>query len=50
MGAAQIVNTFLEQENAIERVVFVCFGQRDYHIYLHAVREIFDAQASLQPE
>ena len=48
--AAQTVKTFLEQESAIELVVFVCFGQRDYHIYLHAVREIFDAQASLQPE
>lgn len=45
--AAQTVKTFLEQESAIERVVFVCFGQRDYHIYLNTVREIFDTQASL---
>lgn len=34
------VRTFLENDATIEKVVFVCFSQRDYTVYQSAVREI----------
>lgn len=31
---------FLEQNATLERVIFVCFGKRDYNTYVHALLEI----------
>ncbi len=35
------VKTFLEKDTTLERVIFVCFGQRDYERYLDVLKEIF---------
>ena len=39
--AVSTVKTFLEEHPALEKVIFVCFGQHDYRVYQDALREIF---------
>lgn len=39
--AAKTVKAFLEDEESIEKVVFVCFGQHDYQVYQDAIKEVF---------
>lgn len=39
--AVKTVKAFLEQEQRIEKVIFVCFGQRDYQVYQETVQEMF---------
>lgn len=39
--AAKTVKAFLEQEQRIEKVWFVCFGRHDYQVYQEAVQEVF---------
>lgn len=38
--ALQTVKAFLEEHPSIRKVVFVCFGQRDYQIYQQAAASI----------
>ncbi len=38
--AVRTVKGFLEKNTSIERVVFVCFGEKSYDCYLTAVKEI----------
>ncbi len=40
--AARTVKAFLENEEGVEKVIFVCFGQRDYQVYQEAVKEVFE--------
>ena len=39
--ALQTVKTFLANDATIQKVSFVCFGQRDYQIYQRAAKEVF---------
>jgi len=39
--ALKTVKSFLEQHASIQKVVFVCFGQHDYHIYQQTMEEVF---------
>lgn len=39
--AVSEVKTFLEKDTTLEKVIFVCFGQRDYERYLDVLKEIF---------
>ena len=39
--AVKTVKAFLEQEEKIDKVLFVCFGQHDYQVYQEAVQEVF---------
>ncbi|PIE35066.1 O-acetyl-ADP-ribose deacetylase [candidate division KSB3 bacterium] len=39
--AATTVKTFLEEQTALEKIIFVCFGQRDYQVYQQAVKDVF---------
>lgn len=40
--AVNTVKAFLENNESIEKVVFVCFGQHDYQIYQDAAKEVFE--------
>lgn len=40
--AVNTVKAFLENDESIEKVVFVCFGQHDYQIYQDAAKEVFE--------
>ncbi|GAK56465.1 Appr-1-p processing protein [Candidatus Vecturithrix granuli] len=42
--AAKTVKAILEQEQRIEKVFFVCFGQHDYQVYQEAVKEVFGTE------
>lgn len=39
--AVKTVKAFLEQEEKIDKVLFVCFGQHDYQVYQDAMQEVF---------
>ena len=39
--ALQTVKTFLENDDRIQKVIFVCFGSHDYQVYQRAVKEVF---------
>ena len=39
--AANTVKTFLENNERLEKVIFVCFGQHDYQVYRQTVAEVF---------
>ena len=39
--ATRTVKAFLEQDETIEKVIFICFGQHDYNVYQEAVKEVF---------
>jgi O-acetyl-ADP-ribose deacetylase (regulator of RNase III) len=39
--AARTVKAFLENDESIQKVQFVCFGQHDYQVYQEAVEEVF---------
>ena len=43
--AALETKKFVEQNEAIEKVLFVCFGRSAYEIYFEAVREVFNTEA-----
>ena len=38
--AIRTVKTFLENDESIQKVLFVCFGQHDYQVYQEAVEEV----------
>ena len=38
--AVSEVNKFLQSNNSLEQVIFVCFGQNAYHSYLQVMREM----------
>ncbi len=42
--AVKTVKTFLENTPDIDNVIFVCFGQHDYQVYLEAIKDVFDDQ------
>ncbi len=42
--AVNTVKTILEQEQRIEKVYFVCFGQHDYQIYQNTVQKVFETK------
>jgi O-acetyl-ADP-ribose deacetylase (regulator of RNase III) len=39
--ALKTVKTFLEYNESIQKVIFVCFGSHDYQVYQRAVKEVF---------
>ena len=39
--ALKTVKSFLEDHESLQKVVFVCFGQRDYGVYQQAFAEVF---------
>ena len=38
--AIKEVKDFLEKNNSIEKVTFVCFGRKDYEVYVNAFTEV----------
>jgi O-acetyl-ADP-ribose deacetylase (regulator of RNase III) len=41
--AIRTVKTFLKAHQTLQRVIFVCFGQHDYHIYQEAAVQILES-------
>jgi O-acetyl-ADP-ribose deacetylase (regulator of RNase III) len=39
--ALKTVKTFLENDNSLENVIFVCFGRHDYQVYQRAIQDVF---------
>lgn len=39
--ALNTVKTFLEKNESIQKVTFVCFGSHDYQVYQRAIKEVF---------
>ncbi len=39
--ALKTVKAFLENDESIQKVIFVCFGSHDYQVYQRAVKEVF---------
>lgn len=39
--ALKTVKAFLEGDESIQQVLFVCFGGHDYQVYQRAIREVF---------
>lgn len=39
--ATKTVKAFLEHDETIEKLIFVCFGHHDYQVYQEAVQEVF---------
>jgi O-acetyl-ADP-ribose deacetylase (regulator of RNase III) len=40
--ALKTVKAFLEKNESIKKVTFVCFGSHDYQVYQRAIKEVFD--------
>jgi O-acetyl-ADP-ribose deacetylase len=41
--ALRTVKAFLEKEAGLQRIIFVCFGNRDFQLYQRAANEIWQA-------
>jgi len=39
--ALNTAKTFLENDDSIRKVIFVCFGTHDYQVYQRSVKEVF---------
>jgi O-acetyl-ADP-ribose deacetylase (regulator of RNase III) len=39
--ALNTAKTFLEKNESIQKVTFVCFGSHDYQVYQRAIKEVF---------
>ena len=39
--ALKTVEAFLEKNESIKKVMFVCFGSHDYQVYQRAIKEVF---------